>query len=513
MAVAIIAAPLPHDLAGTPDSRTRSAGLGTKNSSSKKMSANRGPPVPRGKRERPCDACRKRKSKCVVAEGQRICAACGIHGQECTYVEDPQPRKRKIDIGGSQSDQSQKRFAHSMSRVRHELTVLSLRSAVSPTSDGSSATAITTGDGKATCMTQTPKHSAAPNLIADSFSHQYGTHIGHTTELEPILLGLSADQGLLSSSITYQLRGSTSFYVDEDAMEGLRASNVTAHKAVEQLVGPHGPTLLALYLERVESNFPIIHRKFFSDFETGQKQNLDPALLATIYVLAIPWLVQGGTVSIGMPDAIALEKLAFTLFTRSLQAPMLSTIQAGILLMQRPNVVSKTLNAQLVDAAFELGLQIDCSSWSLSITEKGLRKRLAWALYMQDKWCSLINGRPSAISASDWAVPTLKDEDFESWADHGSKLIFKQMVTLTEILSNVLDTFYTLKAMQEVEDAMQGGTRLILERAKPVQMKLKEWFGTLPTNLKMDAAVISATGMKLQSRVEIDNFSQLLTGL
>ena len=53
--------------------------------------------VTRGRRERPCDACRKRKSKCVINEGQKTCAACGVHGQECTFVEDPQPRKRRIE--------------------------------------------------------------------------------------------------------------------------------------------------------------------------------------------------------------------------------------------------------------------------------------------------------------------------------------------------------------------------------------------------------------------------------
>ena len=117
---------------------------------------------------------------------------------------------------------------------------------------------------------------------------------------------------------------------------------------------------------------------------------------------------------------------------------------------------------------------------------------------------------------SNWAVKGLVNEDFElsellyeavpSSEDVArGQALFKEMISLTEILSIVLDTFYTLKAMQEVEDSAQGGTRLILERAKPVQIKLKEWFAGLPGNLKMDSTMTgkpSSTG-SLSSSHEI----------
>jgi len=71
------------------------------------------------------------------------------------------------------------------------------------------------------------------------------------------------------------------------------------------------------------------------------------------------------------------------------------------------------------------------------------------------------------------------------------------MIALTGILSDILDTFYTLQAVEEFRDAGNGRTRLILEKAKPVQIKLKDWFSRLPACLKMDASVgeqPSATG-------------------
>ena len=44
--------------------------------------------------------------------------------------------------------------------------------------------------------------------------------------------------------------------------------------------------------------------------------------------------------------------------------------------------------------------------------ERGLRKRLAWAVYIEDKWLSLKNSRPSHINELNWVVVSLVDEDF-----------------------------------------------------------------------------------------------------
>ena len=46
-------------------------------------------------KHRPCDTCRKRKSRCVVNEGAPKCVLCLFRGQDCTFLEDVPPRKRK----------------------------------------------------------------------------------------------------------------------------------------------------------------------------------------------------------------------------------------------------------------------------------------------------------------------------------------------------------------------------------------------------------------------------------
>ena len=111
MAVVLSPAPIPPKLSSPVEApQPRSLGDGAAPAAPKDMSTPaKGQRIPRGKRERPCDACRKRKSKCVVTEGKKTCAACGAHGQECTYVEDPQPRKRPVDNDANHTDPTTKR--------------------------------------------------------------------------------------------------------------------------------------------------------------------------------------------------------------------------------------------------------------------------------------------------------------------------------------------------------------------------------------------------------------------
>lgn len=48
----------------------------------------------RSRADRPCDTCRKRKSRCVKEPGQDKCVLCSFHRRACTYLDEPQRRKR-----------------------------------------------------------------------------------------------------------------------------------------------------------------------------------------------------------------------------------------------------------------------------------------------------------------------------------------------------------------------------------------------------------------------------------
>lgn len=327
----------------------------------------------------------------------------------------------------------------------------------------------------------------------------YGTHIGYTTELEPILFDIYKAAGRSTQETGYQKPDPRNAFLvkksEDDMQEDAESEALTL---IESLIGANGAFFIHNFRDNSNRSFPIVEQPFFHAYDERQSINIEPGLLAAMYAVAASSPIPGfpTAAQLGI-DVSQLDELACRWFENCLAKPTLSTIQTGILLMQRPGVDTKTLNSQLVSAAYELGLHLDCTPWALTDTERSLRKRLAWALYMQDKWCALLHGRPSLIPSTHWAVKDLAESDFlvdysgledvaREEMTRGREL-FAQMVSLTEILSTILETFYTLHSMQEVEDAGEEGTRMILNRAKPVQIRLKEWFSKLPKGLKMDS--------------------------
>jgi len=348
-------------------------------------------------------------------------------------------------------------------------------------------------------------NGSSSEAAVNSWQYQ-GTHMGYTTELDPILFDVSPSGG----SIYQKSDGRNAFLIHQPGALQYSESQSSLIQSIEKLVGSQG-TSLVHHFRAINRSLPIIEDTFFETHNSSRRNTLDPALLGAVYVVA----AASGTHELENArwqniDITQLEDLVFRLFENALAKPTLPTIQAGLLLMQRSNIDSKFLNTQLVGAAFELGLHLDCSAWTISAFERGLRKRLAWAFYMEDQWCSLVHGRPSLLSKAHWAVQELEVADFETLDRNvenqavleDSKLgrdCFCQMVSLTETLSSILETLYTQKAMQEFDDAGENGTRLVLSRAKPIQVTLKEWFTRLPKDLKMDNGQAPATIGMLRS--------------
>lgn len=108
-------------------------------------------------------------------------------------------------------------------------------------------------------------------------------------------------------------------------------------------------------------------------------------------------------------------------------------------------------------------------------------------LYMQDKWGVVVHGRPSHINADDWLVKQVTEDDFpERAADEGDeegstevekgRILFSDMIRLTEILVSVTSKFYTLKGEEELRQRIVEGVSGVLERAKPIQLRSRKWY-------------------------------------
>ncbi|KAI9827271.1 MAG: Fungal specific transcription factor [Thelocarpon impressellum] len=446
----------------------------------------------RNRTDRPCDACRRRKSRCVLQEDKGVCLQCENTKQACTFVESPRPRKRPSsneDPGSEKAKKSNRRSPERQTLAR-PLAQNSL-----PSHSGGTSLAVKDSNAKYAGTTQASRP-------AGDRSSSNVRHIGPTSEVETCLLELSPfDQENESGMFRGGVRkvSETDMYLllpDRDAR--VRSESVDCRRPVEAAVFPHGPALVDLYFEYVHPNFPILQRTtFLEDYRAGAAAIATP-LLAAVYIVASAWRAHDSrTRDAPEPDVTRLVKLALGSLADAMDRPDVSTIQAGLILLQRRDGESWPLTSQLISVGQELGIHLDCSSWRISESERGQRKRLAWALFMQDKWGSLTHGRPSHIARHNWLVPLLTTQDFEwdrSPADGDASaadeeragMLFSQLASLTVILSDVLDTLYSLQAMREVDDAGMQGTRMILERAKPIQMKLKDWFTRLPGPLRLD---------------------------
>ncbi|OLN87273.1 Transcriptional activator protein DAL81-like protein 1 [Colletotrichum chlorophyti] len=477
---------------------------------------------------RPCDICRQRKTRCVREDGRDKCVMCSFHGQPCTYLRGPLPRKRRKatdppeqrpttngSISASASTSAIGTVTPALPPApipldQDEITHPSpeLLEALSPSLAGS----------------EHAIHFNPPSLLDGTLGLHLKTHseyVGNTNYREPSLLDLHRPQDPAIRSVR-RLDDSTVFLIHRDRDTSSEPQRIADLDAIEKVVHPLGSTLVNLYFRIVHPSFPVLHKKVFLEKYARSYHEFSPPLLAAVYLLALDWSLYDRTLATSswQPDQAALETLALRTMSDDMKRPKISTLQAGLLIQQRFRNNTWTFTAQLIALAQGLGLHVDCSEWAIPEWEKGLRRRLAWALFMQDKWGALVHGRPSHIRLDeDWDVRPCCVEDFpENAADEehdpeGSaevvvgRELFLRQIELSLILSDVLATFYTARATRRGGTLDQIGTVGVAELAKPIVMMLREWYAKLPEALQLQETrlkKLSANGSLHLSYISID---------
>jgi len=203
------------------------------------------------------------------------------------------------------------------------------------------------------------------------------------------------------------------------------------------------------------------------------------------------------------PPAHQLFRISWISVTQELHTPRLATLQACLLLLQRAPTNRYTTDTPwknslvgwTVSLAQTLGLSKECSDWtSIPTWEMTLRKRLWYGVFVMDKWASLGAGMPSHIRMDDFDVLPLTDADLEPpTIDPHSNSIpgfldpetdsnhFRLLSELTMILSDIMDSYYSLKATQRTSKDFT----LSLEIARPLRSRLKIWNDSLPPALAL----------------------------
>lgn len=268
-------------------------------------------------------------------------------------------------------------------------------------------------------------------------------------------------------------------------------------EAVESLVRPYIRILHDIYFRVVYPIFPVLHRPVWIEKYGRSPFEFAPASLAVVYLLATRyWSYEPTLQDKPMPEVSKLEALARRCLQDAIRyRPKLSTIQAGLQLLQYSHVDSDELTLQLIDAGYKIGLHLDATEWDIPDWEKTLRKRLSWTLYSQDKWHSLETGKPPLINNANWGVRRMTEDDFPEQCEYeqeGSsdvekgRLLFCQLIHLSEILGDILENVLSVRATTEVTHAGEHGLELLLQKTKPLQARLRQWFTNFSGHLSME---------------------------
>jgi hypothetical protein len=180
---------------------------------------------------------------------------------------------------------------------------------------------------------------------------------------------------------------------------------------------------------------PIIRSSYFEQGQLGETDlpahssldNVPCHLLGAIYGLALPYARNDEQLAImDMHNQLPHEsvwRVVYESLQEQFHRPHLSALQAGLFYLHKlsqdkeihvtsPTAFKLSWLGSLVGMAYNLGLQFETRMCALPAEERQTRRRLWWALYIEDKWLSLLMGRPPFIQHAEWDVGELDDSDF-----------------------------------------------------------------------------------------------------
>lgn len=478
--------------------------LGSFSAQGSGVSPNNGKPA--AFRERACDFCRKQKRRCNFLESELTCTGCKAKKIECTFVDEPTRRKKRKP--------SNHDIQYSVSAASGSGSGTVTGAGVVPVHIPVQSLARSSGHNQGIIDETVGDYSniLGPSLLKRTLGLQNSRCsmlIGSTDILDYGLLNQAcfntreeAERELPRGNRLRRANSETIFFMQDDAViEGYETISPYV-EAIEKLVAPHGPALVDIYFKVIHPSYPILHKKVVLEKYKRSYKEFSPPLLGAIYALALGWWAYMPSLPADQlqnkPNKDAAYQLALESFSHMAKRPKLSAVQAGLLLLQYQKVTQNgtwPLLSQVVALAQDVGLHLDCKQWKIPRWERKLRRRLAWAVWVEDKWFALTHSRPSLLNnRADWLVTPLNDEDFpdkppadgediEGSSDvYCGKLIFQYLVYLTDVVDHLLRSLYTARSLRDLKDTME-----ILQVARPLQQKLKDWAISVPEDIKMSS--------------------------
>ncbi|KAM0483754.1 hypothetical protein ACHAPX_002250 [Trichoderma viride] len=422
---------------------------------------------PRSRKNRPCDACRRRKTACVIPS-EPPCLFCKSRGIVCKSSAAPD------EISSQQESAAESATENGVSEAElvtppamGSSPALPRRSVSHSVSHSSPADTIQSSAGLSAAgdLSLEQQPSAPSAVVHQGLIRQNGPS---ENTLEPTSYGLSPPVPLAPDYPLHTLEdnfnrtahsmgpsGEQDMYLldafrcliinENDELDaniiqvypgGPTADDRPVHflllenenpdftneakqaasDETETLAWPYGDHLVRLYFKHVHPIYPVVTKsRFLRQYKTN-KMKIPSSLRGAVYAMAsVFWDVKE-------PCPFEQHQCidhAHEALRREHENPNLFSLQAGLLLhhITPPDVDSVetpsmwTMTAQTTACAQTIGLHQDPARWSIEPWEKRVRKKLWWAVYASDCWSAICHGNPPHISHASFstAPPDMDD--------------------------------------------------------------------------------------------------------
>lgn len=278
-----------------------------------------------------------------------------------------------------------------------------------------------------------------------------------------------------------------------------------------EIASPHSDRLIKTFFEVVHPALPILNPQSIS------RSGAPSSLLASIFALAHPYCHEAQEIN-------PWQFMDFTSQALPIEArnAKLETVEAALLHAQRHTYIFRAPTmpgmwadvGSIVGMSQDVGLNMDASGWNISEDEKKRRKRVWWAVYMQDKWTALTLGRPSYIHDDQHDVAELQVSDIivDSRGGENGLLAARTYVAatrLTEILSDILSQLYTVRGAKRLDSL---GASACLDIANGFLSRLDTWKTEYLDTLLGHEVMYDPTGKLTLPRVCVHCRNDILIG-
>ncbi|TRM69249.1 hypothetical protein BD626DRAFT_544051 [Schizophyllum amplum] len=367
----------------------------------------------RSRKNRPCDACRRAKTRCAIPAAGPPCVECQQTRKQCTFDQLPPERKKPSKRPGSPVSGSVSPGGPSSSSDKRPRVVSSASMSAQDNPNGLDALIHAASREKRLAISPYPEPMSLDLSTPDSLdphvitalltddllpigSKQAGpdhTQLPDTSYIRQISTVSSKPQYIIFTQKPKKTQDTTQ--LEREALLRLDAS-------LQLLRPPPNERLLQeLFFTHFNSAFPLLLPQYINPTD-------HPSLLLKLYLAALVHTRQY------RHSAKAVRRLVHNGASSCIEnnaplVPRLHSIAGAILeLSSRPvwDAESRYIALSRTIAQAQLmGLHIDPANWAIPAWEKEHRRVLWWSLRIHDGWMSFLNSRPSHIQLDNANVP------------------------------------------------------------------------------------------------------------